>query len=279
MNKNTLYISDLDGTLLNSQCQIDEISAKIINKLIQSGLKFSIATARTNKTVQQLCADININIPVILMNGVAIFDMKSQKFISFESFDEQVINIFFDIVSDFGNSGFLYTIENGELETFYVNTNAPNAEEFMRERMEKYGKKFHKITSFKNCANMKCVHYSVSHKADILQPLYKKLCTLKSFSVEFYRDIYNDDFWYLEVCSAKASKYNAALKLKNMLQCEKIVAFGDNLNDLPLFKAADECYAVANAKNEVKEKATGIIGSNNDNGVAKFLQNTYIISK
>ena len=34
---------------------------------------------------------------------------------------------------------------------------------------------------------------------------------------------------------------------------------------------SDECYAINNAVDELKEIATGIIGSNNDDGVAKWL--------
>ncbi len=271
MNKNTLYISDLDGTLLNSECKISKTTAEIISRLIDDGLMFSVATARTNKTVEQLCEKLHIKIPVILMNGVALYDLESHKFISFEKFDIDYIGDFLEIIEKYGSKGFLYTIENGELETFYVNTNAPNSEEFMRERIQKYDKKFMRTNSFLHCADMNCVHFSLSDKKEALQPVFDEISKLNAFSVEFYRDIYNDDFWYLEICSRKASKYNAALKLKEMLKCERIVSFGDNLNDLPLFAASDESYAVEGAKDEVKAKACGIIASNNEDGVAWFL--------
>ena len=40
-----------------------------------------------------------------------------------------------------------------------------------------------------------------------------------------------------------------------------------------MFKAADEAYAVANAAEELKQAATGIIGSNEEDGVADWLLN------
>ena len=70
----------------------------------------------------------------------------------------------------------------------------------------------------------------------------------------------------------KATKANAILELKKLLSCDRVISFGDAINDLPMFSVSDECYAVANAKDEVKEKATAIIGSNNDDGVAKWLE-------
>ncbi|MBQ8883195.1 MAG: HAD hydrolase family protein, partial [Oscillospiraceae bacterium] len=129
-------------------------------------------------------------------------------------------------------------------------------------------------SDFNECVNLECIYYSGSHKEEFLRPISEKVKKLEGFSIEYYRDIYNTDFWYLEVCSENASKYNSALKVKKEYGFEKIVAFGDNLNDLPLFKASDECYAVMNAKDEVKAKANGVIPSNNDDGVATFIQLT-----
>ena len=69
-----------------------------------------------------------------------------------------------------------------------------------------------------------------------------------------------------------ASKANAVRELKEKLGCEKrAAAFGDGKNDLDMFHAADEAYAVQNADKELKAAATAIIGSSNEDGVAKWL--------
>lgn len=69
----------------------------------------------------------------------------------------------------------------------------------------------------------------------------------------------------------KTSKANAVLHLARLLGCRHIVCFGDGINDIPMFRIADECYAVANAAPELKEIATDIIPCNNEDGVAKWL--------
>ena len=51
--------------------------------------------------------------------------------------------------------------------------------------------------------------------------------------------------------------------------------FGDGINDIEMFKMADEAYAVENAVPELKEIATGIIAGNNDDAVAKWLKKHY----
>ena len=50
-----------------------------------------------------------------------------------------------------------------------------------------------------------------------------------------------------------------------------MVSFGDAINDIPMFQISDECYAMENAVDELKEIATGVIGSNNADGVVKWL--------
>ena len=69
----------------------------------------------------------------------------------------------------------------------------------------------------------------------------------------------------------KATKANAILELKKLWNCDRVVSFGDAVNDIPMFEISDECYAVENAVEELKKVATGIIESNKNDGVAKWL--------
>lgn len=273
----TLYISDLDGTLLNSDAEISAFTAEKLNSFIDAGMNFSIATARTNATVVQMLKDVNISIPVILMNGVAVYDLKNDCYVDVKELSANAKNTLFDVVSDYIKSGFVYTIDRSGLNAYYENTDSPNAIAFIEERQKKYNKKFTKVDSFKECMDKPVVYYSIDDRKEVLEPAYEQLKKCSELRAEFYRDIYNTDHWYLEVCSSEASKKNAVLSLKEMYGFEKVICFGDNLNDLPMFEVSDEAYAVMNAKDEVKAKATATIEPNTDNGVVKFLEKTFII--
>jgi hydroxymethylpyrimidine pyrophosphatase-like HAD family hydrolase len=60
--------------------------------------------------------------------------------------------------------------------------------------------------------------------------------------------------------------------VKEQFGFSRLVVFGDGLNDIPMFDVADESYAVANALEEVKRIATGVIGSNEEDAVTEFLK-------
>ena len=91
----------------------------------------------------------------------------------------------------------------------------------------------------------------------------------------YLRDIYSGEYW-LEVLPKRAGKAAAAIKLKEMLGCDKLVCFGDDVNDIALFAAADECYAVGNAADALKEKATAVIGRNTEDSVAHWLEHNLL---
>ncbi len=270
----TLYISDLDGTLLNNNAEVTEKSKKLLNEFISKGNFFSVATARTGATVIQMLEGVKVNVPVILMNGVAAYDIEKGKYVSVHTFINEAKEKFLGEVCKHGSPGFLYCIDDDSLSTFYENTNSPNAEIFINEREKKFGKKFTKVKSFTDCQNNSVVYYSYSDAYEKLKPLYEKAKTIEGIRCEFYRDTYHPDFWYFEVCSESASKFNAVKWLKEIYGFDKVVAFGDNLNDIPLFEASDEAYAVENAKEDVKKHATAVISSNEEDAVASFLKNS-----
>ncbi|MCM1315631.1 MAG: HAD family hydrolase [Muribaculaceae bacterium] len=59
------------------------------------------------------------------------------------------------------------------------------------------------------------------------------------------------------------------------MNCERLVVFGDSKNDIDMFLLADEGYAVQNANDDLKKYATAIITSNDNDGVAKWLEHNY----
>ncbi len=268
----TLYISDLDGTLLNDKVEISDKTAKELNILIDNGLNFTAATARTNATVTWILKNVKINLPVILMNGVAMYDMQTDTFMHIENISCTGKHALINTIGEHIKSGFIYTIDNGKLTTYYENTSSPTAVQFIEEREKRYNKKFTKVSSFDECINKNIVYYSICDTYEKLKVPYEEMKKCRDLHIEFYRDIYNTDCWYLEICSCTASKKNAVLNLKNEYDFDKVISFGDNLNDLPMFDVSDESYAVANAKQEVKDKATGVIGANTDDGVIEFLK-------
>lgn len=90
--KNTLYVSDLDGTLLNHEAKISLYTKNTINSLINKGLNFSVATARALDPTLKMLDGMKLSIPIILLNGVLIYDTNSKEYIKVNRIEPQHVD-------------------------------------------------------------------------------------------------------------------------------------------------------------------------------------------
>lgn len=99
LNKNILYISDLDGTLLRSNQMTSAYTNQVINRMTERGILFSYATARSIHTARIVTEGLNAKIPLILYNGAFIMDNQSGEIINANYFDDGVYSLLEDLFS------------------------------------------------------------------------------------------------------------------------------------------------------------------------------------
>ncbi|MGB4657957.1 MAG: HAD-IIB family hydrolase [Mobilitalea sp.] len=271
----TLYISDLDGTLLHPNVELSSNSISIINNLIGQGMLFSVATARTIASVRPILKNVAVTMPIVLMNGVAIYDLNENKYVKIEVFPQKSILLLMSIIRDYHLKGFAYTITDGVMATYYKELKTKGMQDFYQERVDRYQKKFVQIDDFSSLLGEPIIYFSLLDQRDYLEPIHLLLETIPDLNCVFYKDNYSPDLWYLEIYSKTASKYHAVQFLRSYLNLDSIVCFGDNRNDLPLFEASDKRIAVGNAVEELQSKADLIIGKNYEDGVANWLANNF----
>lgn len=150
---------------------------------------------------------------------------------------------------------------------------------FHDERVARYYKNFEMVGRFRDgISDNKIIYFTLMDEYGPLKCMLEDFRNIDGLEAVLYRDIYSESGWFLELHSMKASKYNAVRYIREYCGFTRIIGFGDNANDIPLFKACDECYAVSNAISELKEAATGIIGGNTEDGVAKYILERVIFS-
>ena len=109
-------------------------------------------------------------------------------------------------------------------------------------------------------------------ETDKLKPFYEYY--QKQYHCLFQKDIYTNQQW-LEIMPQGTSKAHAIEQLKHIYHYDRLVVFGDGENDIEMFQLADEAYTVDNAHEKLKAIATQIIPSNDQDGVAQFLKQTW----
>ncbi|MDR0818844.1 MAG: HAD family hydrolase [Oscillospiraceae bacterium] len=268
----TLYVSDLDGTLLTGDAGITPYTTETLNRLIAEGLQFSVATARTEYTSRYILSGLNLELPVILNNGVVLYDPVKNRYTDVKYMPFTATKRVLELSNRFDLTGFMYSTDKLTTSVYYEpSRETPDMVEFREERRVKYNKKFIPAARLEQAADGNIFYFAFLCEYERLKPIYDELQDVTEIAVAFYRETYSENLWLLEIFSELGSKYNAVMALREQFGFERVVGFGDNLNDLPLFQACDECYAVANAREELKSAASGVIGSNTDDGVARWL--------
>ena len=269
----TLYITDLDGTLLNPESKVSDYSVSIINELIDKGALFSVATARTQATVVPLLKNIHINIPVVLMTGAVTYDIAKQEYIDVRTFSHESVKNLIDILDKHNQTAFIYCIRNNHLYVYYRELKCRIEKEFIRERENTPFKTFIQIHNFRDILSGEenIILFLVLGKYKSLETINNEIKNDSRYNSFCYHDIFDYSDGTLEIYSPGTSKAEAIQRLSQRLNINKLVSFGDNLNDLPMFAISDECYATGNAMEEVKTASTAIIEDNAHDGVARFL--------
>lgn len=265
-----LYISDLDGTLLNNNAILSENTITLLNQLIlQKNINFTIATARTPATVCDIMEDVNISIPAILMNGSVIYDIKKKHYISYNHINSDTVNKIIAILNKEQINAFVYTIENDFLNVYHSKPINCYQQIFYDERFNKTSYKKFIQGNIPN--NNTVLYFAILNSKEKINNLYKKIKTIPNINFAKYQDNYNKEIFYLEIYDIKSSKANGIKYLKQKYNFERIISFGDNYNDIPMFNISDECYAVSNAVEDLKKISTSIIESNIEDAVPKSI--------
>ncbi len=266
----TLYISDLDGTLLTSRQTTSKYTNKVINDLTEQGMLFSYATARSGITSKKVTKGLIANIPLIVYNGAFVLNNRTEEIMIANYFDESVQDVFTEL---FRNEVYpiVYSMRDGAEKFSFIERNCTRGmRAFLDSR--KGDVRTNPVTSTNGLTQGDCFYIVCIDEPDKLEPLYERYKDW--YHCVYQRDLYTGEQW-LEIMPQEASKSNAVLQLKKKMNCDKLIVFGDGKNDIDLFEVADECYAVENAVVELKERATGVIGSNDEDGVARWLEMNY----
>ena len=248
-----LYITDLDGTLLNQNASISPYSEQVIKKIIKQGIHFTIATGRSPIRIFSILQNIPLKLPVILMNGAAIYDIENQKCLSTVPICKTSFHRILDTEQKANIRGGYILTQNNQLNG--IITVSPTL----------------LLQTYLKTSDLTLIHSNLELKDQKLQFMYDTLKHDSNIICDFYKDVYRQNCWCLEITSSQATKYSAIQFLRTYGSYDYVTGFGDSWNDISLFQACDESYAVANASSKLKAIATATIKSNIEDGVADFL--------
>ncbi|MBF0709699.1 MULTISPECIES: HAD family hydrolase [unclassified Gemella] len=267
------FITDMDGTFLNSNREIAPNSKEVLTKLQDAGSKFIIATGRVDLAVRNYYQQMGLRDVTISCNGAFIRNQSNGEVIyqnSFSTEELEIIHRKFTEMNDGSIDFHVYTanyiycdkISFSLARILKAEENA--SPEFKTPMLIDKDV----IPNIKN-NNDPCFKVLLtSSNHDLLLQIYKEIS--KEFELESVFSA--TDFF--DLTPKGTSKGNAIKKVAQYygLDIKDTVVFGDNYNDIDMLTVAGRAVCPSNAKDEVKEICHEIIGSHNDFSVIKYVE-------
>lgn len=273
----TLYVSDLDGTLLNSSSCLSDTTVQLLNQAIgEYGAAFTCATARTPATVTRLMAQVDTRLPLIVLAGAAMWDNATQTYTDVQTIDPDTANKILDAFERHGLHPLIYRQHGSMLHVHHCGQLSAQEQKFVDERTGLQLKKFmlnDDERAYRDDTDGNAVLFFSMHDYDSLKAIHDELTATTDCSVMYYRDIFDHNAGLIEIYKAGCTKASAIARLAARIGADRTVVFGDNGNDLAMMHAATHSVAVGNAIAEVKEAASEVIGTNDADSVARWIIN------
>ena len=270
----TLFVSDLDGTLLNKEAIVSARSAFLLNEAISRGASFTIATARTPATVASLIRDVEIKLPAVVMTGAMLWNRDHNRYSNSKFIIPDEARKILETYRRLDFPAFIFTLRDNHIHIYHSGRMSEHDTRFMLERIHSPYKTFHidpeTGTTIPESLDNVLLFYAMQPDVPA-QRAYDAVRESVRCTPLFYHDIYGDDIAVVETFAHDSSKAAAIDVLARQNGFSRIVAFGDNINDLPMLRRADVAVVPENAVAEVKEMADIIIADNGKDSVAEFI--------
>ena len=276
-NKDILFVTEIEDTLVDSRGHITNYAKAKINEMIEDGALITLATNKTSADIGSLMSEIKIKLPIITMDGAAIYDWNSKSYSYVEGISNEISLNIIDIIRKANMNFFANTIVNDVIHIYYDDFKNSMEEEFYNEE-KLLPMKNYILTNLPKHRNT--VYFTIIDKSENLQ-LLKQIISKESFGkdIRFVFEDYKDEYKMMKIFSSKATKGIALLELKKKILCTRVVTFANDNEDISMIKVSDVSYAVSNGTEEVKELASSVINSNDLDAVVKTIIKLFYIRK
>ncbi|WP_019312732.1 fructose-phosphate phosphohydrolase SppA [Streptococcus mutans] len=268
-----LILSDIDGTILDNNHQVDAHLRDTITELKKESIPFVLASARSPHGMFPIAQELNLGAnPIACYNGALIVEGNKEHY--------QTL-----IEHGLSKADVKKIVALIKKQFPHISINFYSGGDWIVEEIDQWVQIEANITKespdIRNFDTLLTDDSIPIHKlllianAQAIQEFFTYLKRVNFEDASFYLSKDN----YLEVTSQSVSKENALLEIAKYydISLSQTMAIGDNYNDIPMLKLAGLGVAMANAPQAVKNEADIETVSNNDNGVSKVIEDYVLI--
>lgn len=259
-----LIATDMDGTLLNSQGEIDPSFYPTLEALYEKNIIFAAASGRQYYNLLKRFESVKDEMVFIAENGTYVVYKGEELLVS--GLRQEDVDTFIEVAQDIPES---YIVLCGKKSAYVV-----SEDERFKEQHKKYYERCEVVKDFKDVD-------------DVI--LKFTICDFKGSEDNSNRffETYRDDFqitvsghYWLDITAKDINKGIAMKKIQEQfgITPEETMVFGDYLNDVELMKSAYHSYAMENGHPDLKKMARFVAKSNDENGVVEMIREKVLMA-
>jgi Cof subfamily protein (haloacid dehalogenase superfamily) len=271
-----LYICDLDGTLLRSDATLSDFARDGLNQLLDAGVYLTVASARGTAGMRALLAGVRLQLPVIELNGAFISEMQSGRHLAGSFLSEQDVCAALRVILSTGVDPVVSTWDGRRDRVHFGNRTNESISWYVEEKRRHRDPRLAPCNDLLAVAQTEMVAqittFTPDREAAALSGRLRSSIG-SAATVHSAGNVYRPGWTEITIqhrAADKGAAVPALLEACDIADVE-VVACGDHLNDLGLFAVAGHSIAPANAHPTVLASATEVVGSNDEDGVMRYL--------
>lgn len=269
-----LFVSDLDGTLLQPDGRLSEFGRSTLTELTERGVPFTVASGRTFSSIRRALGDLKLNLPVISSDGALISNFESPEPVHLFPMELGPLET---LMAELVAEGYAPVLDVWDGTENYMLSEGPSNPVMTwyhdNKQVEKFYRWRHEALQVPH--RSKVISLTLLDRPEWLEPLREDLDERwgEWFKTDYLVMEQVEDGAALWIQSRDARKERALEVLGTMLgyRGSDVVVFGDGLNDVGMFSRDWHGVAVDNAREEVKKRAREVIGHHRDDSVCRYI--------
>jgi len=226
--------------------------------------------------MQSILRGLPLPLPVIEFNGAFVSDLATGRHHICNAIEPAIVKEIVAVTHLRRMLPFVSSFNGLADRLYYVDSVNPGMRWYVTDRTTAGDRRLRKVVDLEPHLSEQVVCLTLIERQTALLPMADTIRRCFGDQVELHciENIYSPGWFWLTVHDRRATKAHALRYLaeEHGLDLAAVTAFGDALNDIPMFKVAGRGIAVGNADVQLKQQATEIIGTNQDDSVVKYLQ-------
>lgn len=221
-----LFVAELDDMLSPVTEELQPYTTVEINRMINEGLNFTIATMRTPASLMKPLSEIHLKLPVVVMNGAALYDIKENSYVMAYIISNSTCEAIREIISSENMNCFTNALRDDTLMIYY---------DRLENEAEKSIYSELKRSPYRNYVNLspppedRVIYLMIVDTSEKISALYKRISESEVSSFVKILCYPSDDYKgysYIKIYNKNADKEKMLHSLSEICETTGITAIG-----------------------------------------------------